>query len=99
MGGTAEASQEGQMTKIAVSNISISFGGLQALDGVSFGVEEGEIRGIIGPNGAGKTTLLNVISGINKATVGDVLLDGVSIANLKTNKIAARGIGLSLIHI
>ena len=81
------------MTKIAVSNISISFGGLQALDGVSFGVEEGEIRGIIGPNGAGKTTLLNVISGINKATVGDVLLDGVSIANLKTNKIAARGIG------
>ena len=49
MVGTAEASQEGQMTKIAVSNISISFGGLQALDGVSFGVEEGEIRGIIGP--------------------------------------------------
>ena len=93
MVGTAEASQEGQMTKIAVSNISISFGGLQALDGVSFGVEEGEIRGIIGPNGAGKTTLLNVISGINRATVGDILLDGVSIANLKTNKIAARGIG------
>ena len=60
------------MSKIIVSDVSISYGGLKALDSVSFDVKQGEIRGIIGPNGAGKTTMLNVISGINKADSGKI---------------------------
>lgn len=81
------------MSKLIVSDVSISFGGLKALDSVSFDVKQGEIRGIIGPNGAGKTTMLNVISGINKADSGKITFDGTLLTGLKTNKIASKGIG------
>ena len=81
------------MSKLIVSDISISFGGLKALNSVSFDVKQGEIRGIIGPNGAGKTTMLNVISGINKADSGKITFDGTLLTGLKTNKIASKGIG------
>lgn len=81
------------MSKLIVSDVSISFGGLKALDSVSFDVKQGEIRGIIGPNGAGKTTMLNVISGINKADSGKITFDGTLLTGLKINKIASKGIG------
>lgn len=78
--------------KLELRSVSVRFGGLQALDDVNIAVREGEIRGIIGPNGAGKTTLLNVICGIHKPQTGDILLDGVSIAGLRPDAIASRGL-------
>ena len=78
--------------KLELLSVSLGFGGLQALDGVNLRVGEGEIRGIIGPNGAGKTTLLNVICGVHRPQTGDILLDGASIAGLRTSDIAARGL-------
>lgn len=79
--------------KLESRDVSVSFGGLKALENIDIAVPEGEIHGIIGPNGAGKTTLLNVICGINPPDEGDVLLDGVSIAGKKFSDIAARGLG------
>lgn len=80
------------MSRLEIRDVSVGFGGVAALDAVSLSVGAGEIRGIIGPNGAGKTTLLNVISGINRPTSGDILLDGRSVANLRTSEIAMRGL-------
>jgi branched-chain amino acid transport system ATP-binding protein len=82
----------GGAIKLEVSGVSVGFGGLRALEAVDIAVPEGEIRGVIGPNGAGKTTLLNVICGINPPDAGDILLDGASIARLKSSQIAARGL-------
>ncbi len=81
------------MSKLVAAGVSISFGGLRALDSVGLEVAAGEILGIIGPNGAGKTTLLNVICGINSPDAGDIRLDGRPLNGLKTSQIAARGIG------
>ena len=80
------------MALLEVRDLSRHFGGLAAVDGLSFAVEDGEIRGLIGPNGAGKTTTFNVISGYYQPTAGDVVYDGRSIARLKTSDIAARGL-------
>ena len=80
------------MALLEVRDLSRHFGGLAAVDGLSFGVEEGEIRGLIGPNGAGKTTTFNVISGHYRPTAGDVVYRGETIARLKTSDIAARGL-------
>jgi len=82
----------GRAIKLEARGVSVGFGGLRALEGVDIAVPEGEIRGIIGPNGAGKTTLLNVICGINPPNEGDILLDGASIAGMKSSEIAARGL-------
>ena len=79
--------------KLEARDVSVSFGGLKALDAIDIAVPDGEIHGIIGPNGAGKTTLLNVICGINPPDEGDILLDGVSIARKKFSEIADRGLG------
>jgi len=59
-----------------VEEVSVSFGGVQALKGVSFAASEGEILGIIGPNGAGKTTLFNIINGVYEPDEGDVFFAG-----------------------
>ena len=80
-------------SKLRASGVSISFGGLKALDSVDVDVAPGEIRGIIGPNGAGKTTLLNVICGIDPPDRGAVWLDGQPITGLGTSRIAERGLG------
>lgn len=68
------------------------FGGIKALDGVSFDVERGETVGIIGPNGSGKTTLFNCLSGVYQADAGEIRFDGRRIRGLPPHLIAERGI-------
>jgi branched-chain amino acid transport system ATP-binding protein len=70
-----------------------NFGGLAAVSGVSFNVEQGEIFGLIGPNGSGKTTIFNCISNYHKPTGGQIHLKGQNITGLKTHKICKLGIG------
>lgn len=73
-------------------SISVQFGGLKAVDGVSFTVAKGEVFTIIGPNGAGKTTVFNIISRIYNATAGRVLLEGQEIGTVPPHRIAGLGI-------
>ena len=63
-------------------NISLSFGGVKALQNISFNVLEHEIRAIIGPNGAGKSSMLNVINGVYRPQEGDIILRGEHHANM-----------------
>jgi branched-chain amino acid transport system ATP-binding protein len=77
---------------LEVERLSRRFGGLAAVDDLSFTVEPGEIRGLIGPNGAGKTTTFNVISGFNAPSSGRVLFEGRDISGLRTSRIAALGL-------
>jgi len=81
------------MALLAVDGLSIAFGGLTALSGVSFAVDAGEIVAVIGPNGAGKTTVFNVLSGLYPPSAGRVTFDGVDLARLAPHAIARRGIG------
>ncbi len=81
------------MALLEIENVSRAFGGVRALDGVSFSVNEGEIVSIIGPNGAGKTTLFNVISGVVRPNSGDVRMHGKSLVGMRPDMIAAAGIG------
>jgi branched-chain amino acid transport system ATP-binding protein len=78
---------------LEVRSLTRSFGGLRAVDGVSFKVEEGMILSIIGPNGAGKTTLFNLITGALAPDSGEVLFEGKSIKGWKPNQTARLGIG------
>ncbi|KFZ41790.1 ABC transporter ATP-binding protein [Anoxybacillus flavithermus] len=80
------------MDILNVQNVSIRFGGVLALDAVSFEVKEGEIFSLIGPNGAGKTSMLNCISGLYKPTEGDIFFKGERITHIKPHKRAALGI-------
>ncbi|RAK22113.1 amino acid/amide ABC transporter ATP-binding protein 1 (HAAT family) [Anoxybacillus vitaminiphilus] len=75
-----------------IKSVTLRFGGVVALDHVSFEVKEGEIFSLIGPNGAGKTSMLNCISGLYRPTSGSVLFKGEDITNLKPHKRAALGI-------
>lgn len=76
----------------ALENISISFGGLRAVDDCSFEIRDGEIFSLIGPNGAGKTTIFNIINALYKPDSGRVLLEGKDLVSLKPHQIAKRGI-------
>jgi branched-chain amino acid transport system ATP-binding protein len=78
---------------LELRGVSLGFGGLAVLDALDLHVDDGEIVSVIGPNGAGKTTLFNLISGIYRPDVGDILLDGESIVGLTSHEIAGRGIG------
>ncbi|MDI6754569.1 MAG: ABC transporter ATP-binding protein [Thermodesulfobacteriota bacterium] len=80
------------MAHLKVENLSISFGGLKALNGVSFGVNKGEIYSIIGPNGAGKTTVFNCISGLYKPNSGKIFFKDQDITPLKPDQVAQVGI-------
>jgi len=77
---------------LAVEDLSISFGGIRAVDDVSFDVEEGEVFAIIGPNGAGKTTLFNLVSGIYSPDGGSVRFAGRDITSLPAHRIAPLGL-------
>lgn len=81
------------MTELLVlDSVSRKFGGLNALDGVSFSVREGEIVGLIGPNGAGKTTLINLVTGVHSATSGRAWFDGRDITRARPHQIARLGL-------
>jgi branched-chain amino acid transport system ATP-binding protein len=77
---------------LAAANVTQRFGGIVALDGVSFDVEQGEIVGLIGPNGAGKTTAFNVITRLYTPDEGDVLFDGESLLRTQPHRVIQRGI-------
>ena len=80
-------------TVLSTSGLSKRFGGLAAVDDVSFDVARGEIFAIIGPNGAGKTTLLNLISGLLAPTAGSVVLEGRDLTGLATAERCHLGLG------
>ena len=80
------------MALLSLRNITRRFGGIVALDGVSFDVIDGQIVGLIGPNGAGKTTAFNVITRLYTPNEGEVEFDGESLLKLPVHKIVARGI-------
>lgn len=77
---------------LEVKNLSISFGGLKAVQDVSFILKRGELLGLIGPNGAGKTTLFNMLSGVYTPTSGEIILDGNKINGLSPDKLSKLGV-------
>src|SRR3981081_15426 len=80
------------MTMLRVRDISVRFGGIVALDGVSLDLNRGEILGLIGPNGAGKTTLFNCISGVIRPDQGSMFFDGTSLKFAPPHERARLGI-------
>ena len=80
------------MSLLAVRDVSLSFGGVKALDQVSFDLNRGEILGLIGPNGAGKTTLFNCISGVLQPDAGQVYFERKTILHLKPHERARKGL-------
>ncbi len=81
---------------LEVEGVTVSFGGVTALDGVSFRVRSGEVLGIIGPNGAGKTTLFNALSGLVSLARGSIRLSGREISRWTTHRIAQGGMARTL---
>ncbi|HPU62631.1 MAG TPA: ABC transporter ATP-binding protein [Mobilitalea sp.] len=80
------------MEMLKVKNLSISFGGLHAVDSFSITVNKGELYGLIGPNGAGKTTVFNLLTGVYKPDMGQIFLDGKNITGLSPVEINKAGI-------
>lgn len=76
---------------LVVENLTRKFGGLTAVNDVSFKIEKGQILGLIGPNGAGKTTMFNLLVGLTKSNNGTVTLNGKPVSGKKTNAIAKEG--------
>lgn len=79
-------------TMLEVKSLSISFGGLKAVDDFHVDIESGQLYGLIGPNGAGKTTVFNLLTGVYKPDTGSILLDGVNITGKKTIDINQAGV-------
>ncbi|RGZ01503.1 ABC transporter ATP-binding protein [Clostridium sp. AM58-1XD] len=80
------------MAMLEVKNLSISFGGLKAVNNFHITIEKGELYGLIGPNGAGKTTVFNLLTGVYKPDTGSILLDGKNISGKNTIDINKEGI-------
>ncbi len=80
------------MSLLDVQNVSVRFGGIHALDGLSFTIDEGQICGLIGPNGAGKTTMFNVVSRIYQPSEGRVIFRGDDLLRVPAHGIARHGI-------
>ena len=80
------------VTLLEVEDVTVRFGGIVALDGLSFSIEEGHICGLIGPNGAGKTTMFNVVSRIYQPTGGSVEFRGQELLDVPAHGIAQLGI-------
>ena len=77
---------------LEVKDLSIHFGGVKAVQNVSFNIDSGIVYSVIGPNGAGKTTLFNLITGVYKPTTGEIRLDGEAIHGKSPNELATRGV-------
>ena len=80
------------MAMLEVKNLSISFGGLKAVDDFNITIEKGQLYGLIGPNGAGKTTVFNLLTGVYKPDGGIILLDGKNVAGKKNIEINRAGV-------
>ncbi len=80
------------MAELHLHDVSVRFGGLQALAEVNFSLMPGEIMGLIGPNGAGKTTVFNVVTGVYNASGGDVVYNGETLLGLKPYQVLKKGI-------
>ncbi len=77
---------------LELSQVTKVFGGLTAVDSVSFSVRKGEILGLIGPNGAGKSTVVGLVMGVHKPNWGDIFFNGENVVNLKPHQVVERGI-------
>ncbi len=77
---------------IVIDGVSKQFGGIQAVDGCSFEIQQGQITGLIGPNGAGKTTLFNIIAGFIKPSRGSIQLDGTDVTGLPPHRLFHQGL-------
>jgi len=86
------ASPSGRENLLDVSGVTVTFGGIVALDGLSFAIKPGQICGLIGPNGAGKTTMFNVVSRIYEPSSGTVVFDGKDLLAVPAHDIAHLGI-------
>src|SRR3954454_16212291 len=80
---------------LEVEGLTLRFGGVTALDGVGFAVQDGSIHALIGPNGAGKSTCFNVICGVYKADRGSVRLGGNDVTGMRPHQLAGKGLGRS----
>src|SRR5690242_1334025 len=89
---TSPTGQVASRPMLEVDDATLRFGGLTALDHVSFDIKEGEILGLIGPNGAGKTTCFNAMTGVYQLTSGEIRLEGTRLANMKRNRITRLGL-------
>jgi ABC-type branched-subunit amino acid transport system ATPase component len=89
---TEESIPDPEKYPLRVSDLAKSFGGIQAVDRVSFGVERGTLTGLIGPNGAGKSTTFNLITGVHEADSGAVQFRGEDITGLQPEEVAQRGL-------
>jgi len=91
----AESRVDAAAALLRTEDLSVRFGGLSALNGVTMEVGRDEVRAVIGPNGAGKSTFFNCLTGVMRPTSGRILLDGVDIAGLPPNRISQKGIARS----
>src|SRR5205807_1340321 len=83
---------------LKITDLCRSFGGLRAVDGVSFEVKPGHVKSLIGPNGAGKTTVLNLMSGVLAADSGEILLDGQPLRASRSDQISRLGMQRTFQH-
>ena len=95
----ARASSDVSNPLLQVDRITKRFGGLVAVNDISFEVKSREILGLIGPNGAGKTTLFNLITGAQKPDAGRIVLEGTDVTALSVRRIAAKGVGRTFQHV
>jgi branched-chain amino acid transport system ATP-binding protein len=86
-------------TLLDARDVTVHFGGVAAVDGVSLDIRQGEIRGLIGPNGAGKSTLFNAISGVVDSTAGRIMFDGNDISRMPVHRRAAAGLRRTFQHV
>jgi branched-chain amino acid transport system ATP-binding protein len=87
------------MPLLRIRQLTVRFGGVTALDGVSFAVEPGQVCGLIGPNGAGKTTLFNCVSRLTRPQGGQIELDGQDLLGLAAHQVAALGVARTFQHL
>lgn len=87
------------MSLLEVENLNKRFGGLQAVENVSFSVREGSVKALIGPNGAGKTTLFNLLSGVLTSDSGTIRFNGSAMQRLQPYQVAAQGMSRTFQHI
>jgi branched-chain amino acid transport system ATP-binding protein len=83
---------------LGIRDLTLRFGGLMALNGISLKADDGELVAIVGPNGAGKTALLNCINGVYRPSVGRIILDGKDITDVPVDRIALARVGRAFQH-